>query len=484
MKMNGPAIGHQVTSLDPGEAPNATAREELYKLNLSLEMGNNVMIYLDDIQHVNPEFLQKFISLCDAQRKIEGVYKGKTKTYDLRGKKVAVVMAGNPYTESGDKFQIPDMLANRADTYNLGDVSSTAANDFSLSFVENAMTSNPVLAQIASRSHADLYRFWQLMESDTREGIEFDYNWSTAEENEILNTLAKLKLIQEAVLKVNSQYIASAAQSDDYRTEPPFKLQGSYRNMCRMAEKVQPVMTEDEVKQIILDHYINEAQTLTSGAESNLLKFKELVGILDETELERWDGIKKEFNRRQTFAGVDDGDQIGQIIAQISAFTGKVDTIGQVLDKSLNGSVREALQGINFSPLVEALQHLKTDKGPQIDLGPVVEALGRITIEQPAETAKTEPITIDVQPITQAIETLGSESTRHQEKDQQFRKDFNKVCERQITAIELMLPIVEGVKIQNDTFNNMRQLLEHILEGVIEVKVKSKEKKATKSVGG
>ena len=31
-------------------------------------------------------------------------------------------MAGNPYTESGDKFQIPDMLANRADTYNLGDV--------------------------------------------------------------------------------------------------------------------------------------------------------------------------------------------------------------------------------------------------------------------------------------------------------------------------------------------------------------------------
>ena len=31
-------------------------------------------------------------------------------------------MAGNPYTESGEKFQIPDMLANRADTYNLGDI--------------------------------------------------------------------------------------------------------------------------------------------------------------------------------------------------------------------------------------------------------------------------------------------------------------------------------------------------------------------------
>jgi hypothetical protein len=40
----------------------------------------------------------------------------------MRGKKFCVVMAGNPYTESGEVFKIPDMLANRADIYNLGDV--------------------------------------------------------------------------------------------------------------------------------------------------------------------------------------------------------------------------------------------------------------------------------------------------------------------------------------------------------------------------
>jgi len=84
MKINGPAIGHEVTSLDPGDAPNLGAREEIEKLNLALEMGDNVLLYLDDIQHCNPEFLQKFISLCDAQRKIEGVYKGRARTYDLR----------------------------------------------------------------------------------------------------------------------------------------------------------------------------------------------------------------------------------------------------------------------------------------------------------------------------------------------------------------------------------------------------------------
>ena len=77
MKVNGPSLGHEVTSLDPSEAPNATARQEVDKINLALEMGNNVMLYLDDIQHTNPELLQKFISLCDASRRVEGVWKGR-----------------------------------------------------------------------------------------------------------------------------------------------------------------------------------------------------------------------------------------------------------------------------------------------------------------------------------------------------------------------------------------------------------------------
>src|SRR5690606_9634451 len=133
VKVNGPALGHDVTSLDPAEAPNATSRQEVEKINLALELGNNVMLYLDDIQHTHPELLQKFISLCDGQRRIEGVWKGRTRTYDLRGKKLCVVMAGNPYTESGARFQIPDMLANRADTYNLGDVLAGRERQFALS---------------------------------------------------------------------------------------------------------------------------------------------------------------------------------------------------------------------------------------------------------------------------------------------------------------------------------------------------------------
>jgi len=55
MKINGPALGHHVTSLDPADAGNMAAKQELEKLNLALEMGDNVMLYLDDIQHCNPD---------------------------------------------------------------------------------------------------------------------------------------------------------------------------------------------------------------------------------------------------------------------------------------------------------------------------------------------------------------------------------------------------------------------------------------------
>jgi hypothetical protein len=79
------------------------------------------------------------------------VWRGKTRTYDLRGKKFCVVMAGNPYTESGEQFKIPDMLANRADTYNLGDVLAGRSDAFALSYLENALTSNPTLAPLATR---------------------------------------------------------------------------------------------------------------------------------------------------------------------------------------------------------------------------------------------------------------------------------------------------------------------------------------------
>jgi len=331
MKINGPALGVRVTSLDPLEAPNAAAREEMEKLNLAFEMGDNVMIYVDDIQHCNPEFLQKFISLCDAQRKIEGVYRGKTRTYDLRGKKVCVVMAGNPYTESGEKFKIPDMLANRADTYNLGEIIGDSADLFEMSYLENALTSNPVLNKLATRSQADSYAVMKIARGESTEGIELEGSYSTVEINEMVSVMRKLMRVRDVVLRVNREYIDSAGMADDYRVEPPFKLQGSYRNMNRIAERVVAVMNDKELDELVFANYQNDAQTLATGAESNLLKFKELVGRLTDDERARWEHVKRTYSRNVQLRGIGDDQKFGQIILQMTNFSESLDAIKSAL---------------------------------------------------------------------------------------------------------------------------------------------------------
>ncbi len=333
VKINGPSLGHEVTSLDPDKANNSGAREELKKLNIALKMGNNVMIYVDDIQHCNPEFLQKFISLCDGQRKIEGVYNGVSETYNLRGKKVAVVMAGNPYTESGEKFKIPDMLSNRADVYNLGDMLMENEEAFKLSYIENALTSNPILSKLSNNNSKDLYGFVEMAKGEPRENVSLEGNYSVEEMNEYVSLIHKLFKVRDIVLKVNLEYIYSAAQAEEYRNEPAFKLQGSYRNMNKIAEKIIPAMNDDELFLRILASYENDSQTLTTGAEANMLKWKELVGCINEEEKKRYDEIKAVFLKNKLVKG---DDKIGQAVLALNGLTENLSLIKDILNKINN----------------------------------------------------------------------------------------------------------------------------------------------------
>lgn len=318
VKISGPGLGHEVTSLDPEQAPSATSAREIERINLSFSLGSNVLLYLDDIQHTNPEFLQRFISLCDGQRRIEGVWDGAARTFDLRGKRFAVVMAGNPYTESGQRFRVPDMLANRADTYNLGDVLTGNDDLFARSFLENALTANKVTAPLSGRDPADFDRLVRAAEGHPLGESELSHSYSSAETNEIITVLQHLKQVQSVVLAVNRQYIASAASDDTYRTEPSFLLQGSYRNMVRMASRILPAMTHDEVETIIDEHYVAESQALTAAAEANLLKLAELRDKMTDSEQERWEEILTTF-RRQKRLGGDERDPATRVVAAIES---------------------------------------------------------------------------------------------------------------------------------------------------------------------
>ncbi|MFE6701723.1 DNA repair ATPase [Streptomyces sp. NPDC057718] len=335
VKISGPNLGHDVTSLDPDQAPSATARQEIEKINFALEAGNNTLLYLDDIQHTSPELLQKFIPLCDATRRIEGVRDGEPRSYDLRGKRFAVCMAGNPYTESGEQFRIPDMLANRADVWNLGEVLSGREDVFALSFVENALTANPVLAPLAARSRDDLALLVRLAggsdPSARAENLEHPY--SAAELDRILAVLRHLLTARDTVLAVNAAYIASAAQTDATRTEPPFRLQGSYRNMNKIAERIAPVMNDEELSAVIDDHYAGEAQTLTTGAEANLLKLAALRSMLTAEQAERWAAITASYVRTQALGGPD-GDPMTRAVAALGLLADRIAAVETAIQRA------------------------------------------------------------------------------------------------------------------------------------------------------
>ncbi|MFD5322594.1 DNA repair ATPase [Streptomyces sp. NPDC127092] len=326
VKVDGPALGQGTISLDPAEAPDAGASRELEKIAFALAAANNVMLCLDDIQHCSPEFLQKFIPLCDATRSLAG--------HDLRGKRFAVCMAGNPYTESGQRFRVPDMLANRADVWNLGDVLTGKEDAFAFSFVENALTSHPDLAPLAGRDRADVDLLTRLAVSDptvSRDPLSHPY--TPAELDRILAVLRHLLTARTTVLAVNAAYIASAAQADDARTEPPFRLQGSYRNMNKIAARISPAMNDAELAAVIDDHYTAEAQTLTTDAEANLLKLAALRGTLTPEQATRWTEITSAYTRTRAFAGAGD-DPTGRAVAALALLADRLAAVEKAITRA------------------------------------------------------------------------------------------------------------------------------------------------------
>src|SRR5690606_21523357 len=97
-------------------------------------------------------------------------------------------------------------------------------------------------------------------------------------------------------------------------------------NMNKLAEKVVAAMNERELEALIEDHYVGEAQTLTTGAEQNLLKLAELRGAMTDEQRVRWEEIKREFKKQKTLGGAED-DPVVRITAQLSTLGERLEGI-------------------------------------------------------------------------------------------------------------------------------------------------------------
>ncbi len=132
---------------------------------------------------------------------------------------------------------------------------------------------------------------------------------------------------------MNAAYIASAARTDAARTEPPFRLQGSYRNMRKIAQRIQPVMNSAELSALIEDHYRAEAQTLTAGAEENLLKLAELRGTLTSGQSARWAEVRAAYVRGRALGGPED-DQPTRAVAALGLLADRIAAVGTAIDRA------------------------------------------------------------------------------------------------------------------------------------------------------
>ena len=162
------------------------------------------------------------------------------------------------------------------------------------------------MAPVATRGLDDFRRLLRIADGDDSVQSELEHPFSAADLDALIKVITHLRTVQSVLLQVNQQYIASAATANEDRIEPAFKLQGSYRNMARLAEKIVPVMTTEEVHDLILDHYRGESQTLTNAAEANLIKFRLMTHMTETGDAERWQHICDGFNRRQAIGDDDD----------------------------------------------------------------------------------------------------------------------------------------------------------------------------------
>ena len=474
VRINGPALGHVVTSIDPATAPNSAARLELEKLNLGLAMGSNVMLYVDDIQHTHPEFLQKFIALADGTRRIEGVWGGEARTWDMRGKRFAIVMAGNPYTESGEAFRIPDMLANRADIYNLGDVLSGREAAFALSYIENSLTAHPVTLPLAAREPKDVPLLVRMAQGEPVDAAELAHPYSSAELDEIKNLLQRLMQVRDVLLKVNLAYIASAAQDDRYRQAPPFKLQGSYRNMARLAPQLTPLMTPQELDALLRDHYRGEAQTLTTGAEENLLQLAHLIGQPTPEEAARWQQIQAEYQRQHQAGGADEDPSV-RVTRGLIGIAQSVQALAPKQPaEALLGQMADALGERLASPLAtlasQQLEQTTQAARAQQHLATALAALGELASHlKDGNTAAQKDLRASLKASAETLHALqASTQTLHQHSDRaQEQRMVDALLSLSVTYRQLILPLVRAIEARVGEDAQLRQQIQQ-LEGEFE----------------
>jgi len=95
-------------------------------------------------------------------------------------------------------------------------------------------------------------------------------------------------------------------------------------------------MNDAELDAAIDDHYLAEAQTLTSGAKANLLKLAELRGTLTAEQARRWAAVMAAFQRSQALGG-DGDDPMTRAVGALGLLADRVAAVEAAINRATGG---------------------------------------------------------------------------------------------------------------------------------------------------
>jgi len=116
-------------------------------------------------------------------------------------------------------------------------------------------------------------------------------------------------------------------------------------------------MNDHELQSMIFSSYEQDAQTLTTDNEANLLKLKELLGSLTPQEKERWESIKYAFVENVRMQGMTGDDQASQVLRQLASMRDGLESIRQVIARAIShdGDSAEVRMDERFDALKNGL---------------------------------------------------------------------------------------------------------------------------------
>lgn len=159
-------------------------------------------------------------------------------------------------------------------------------------------------------------------------------------------------------------------------------------------------MNQEELMQLIEDHYQGESQLLTNGTEENLLKLAELRGNMSEQQKSRWADIKDDFLRTKAMGG-EDADGSVKIANQMIDLVEQIKSIKTSVEDSAGAAQQRLVDQNDFDTKLAASERKQQTE----NLAALLSALQKISesVGQPSDTI----VEIINQPSDKIGDTLG-----------------------------------------------------------------------------